>query len=279
MPLQRAAARGLTRSGSVRQCTERLTATDSAMSWSSQRRQRASARSQHVVGERADPADLLGQVDEVVRRDRAVARVGPADQRLDRDDVGGLGVDDRLEDDADLPVGHRLLELGAQLQAAQALLVEHRVVAGHAAGVGGGEQGDVGPLHERAGVGAVHRRGGDADGQRDLEVQPGDPGAGGGGLAQPAGGALGGGQRQPRQQDGELLALHAGEQRLRRRVLAQQAGGDQQQLVAGRVPEGVGDLGVVAERGQDQPGPRADRVGRRAAGRSRRPGAGGWAGR
>ena len=35
----------LTRSGSVRQCTERFTATDSAMSWSSQRRQRASARS------------------------------------------------------------------------------------------------------------------------------------------------------------------------------------------------------------------------------------------
>ena len=107
------------------------------------------------------------------------------------------------------PVGHGLLELGAQLQAAQALLVEDRVVAGDAAGVGGGEQGDVGALHERAGVRAVHRRGGDADGQRDLEVQPGDAGAGRGRLPQAAGGALGGGQGQAGQQDGELLALHA----------------------------------------------------------------------
>ena len=139
------------------------------------------------------------------------------------------------------------------------------MVAGDTAGAGGGEQGDVGALHERAGVGAVHRRGGDADGERDLQVQAGDPGPGRGGLAQPPGGALGGGEGEPGQQDGELLALHAGEQRLRRRVLAQQAGGDQQQLVAGGVPEGVGDLGVVAQRGEDQAGARADRVGRRAA--------------
>ena len=191
-----------------------------------------------VVGDRADAADLLGQVDEVVGRDRAVARVRPADQRLHRHDVGGLRVDDRLEDDADLPVGHRLLELGAQLEAAEALLVEHRVVAGDAAGVGGGEQGDVGALHERAGVRAVHRRGGDPDGQRHLEVQSRDAGAGGGGLPQAAGGALGGGQGQAGQEDGELLALHAGEQGLRGRVLAQQAGGDQQQLVAGGVARG-----------------------------------------
>ena len=79
-----------------------------------------------VVGDRADPADLLGQVDEVVGRDRAVARMRPAHQRLDGDDVGGLRVDDRLEDDADLAVGHRLLELGAELQPPQALLVEDR---------------------------------------------------------------------------------------------------------------------------------------------------------
>ena len=130
---------------------------------------------QDVVGDRTDPADLLGQVDEVVRRDGAVARVGPAHQRLDRDDVGGLGVDDRLEDDADLAVGHRLLELGAELQAAEALLVEHGVVTGHPAGVGGGEQRHVGPLHQRAGVGAVHRGGGEADRQGHLEIQPGDP--------------------------------------------------------------------------------------------------------
>jgi hypothetical protein len=43
-------------------------------------------------------------------------------------------------------------------------------------------------------------------------------------------------------------------------VLAQQAGGHQQQLVAGGVPERVGDLGVVAQRRQDEPGPRAHRV-------------------
>ena len=229
---------------------------------------------------RADPADLLGEVDEVVGRDRAVARVRPADQRLDRDDVGGLRVDDRLEDDADLPVGHRLLELGAQLQAAQALLVEHRVVAGDAAGVGGGEQGDVGPLHERAGVGAVHRRRGDADGERDLEVQARRRGRGSTAASRSRRAARSvGGQGQPGQQDGELLALHAGQQRLRRRVLAQQPGGDQQQLVAGGVAEGVGDLGVVAERREDQPGARGDRVGGQQLRRSRRPAAAGWAGR
>ena len=50
----------------------------------------------------------------------------------------------------------------------------------------------------------MHRGGGDADGQRHLEVQAGDPGPGGGGLTQPACGALGRRQRQARQQDGEL---------------------------------------------------------------------------
>ena len=84
--------------------------------------------------------------------------------------------------------------------------------------------------------------------------------AGGGGLAQPPGGPLGGRQGQAGQEDGELLALHPRQQRLRRGVLAQQPGGDQQQFVAGRVPERVGDLGVVAECGQDQPGAGADRV-------------------
>ena len=67
-------------------------------------------------------------------------------------------------------------------------------------------------------------------------------------------------QRQARQQDGELLALHARQQRLRGCVLAEQARGDQQQFVAGGVAEGVGDLGVVAEGGQDQAGPRTNRV-------------------
>ena len=71
---------------------------------------------------------------------------------------------------------------------------------------------------------------------------------------------------RPGQQDGELLALHAGEQRLRRGVLAQQPGGHQQQLVAGGVPQGVGDLGVVAQRREDEAGPRhRDRVGRRSS--------------
>jgi hypothetical protein len=149
---------------------------------------------EHVVGERADPADLLGEVDELVRRDRPVARVGPAHQGLHRDDVGGARVDDGLEDDADVAVGHRLLQLGAQLQATQALLVEHRVVAGHSALADSGQQGDVGPLHERAGVRAMGRGGRDADGQRHLEVQAGDPGARRGRLAQPARGSLGRGQ-------------------------------------------------------------------------------------
>ena len=135
------------------------------------------------------------------------------------------------------------------------------MVAGHPAGGDGGQQRDVGTLHERAGVRAVHRGRGDADGQRDLQVQAGHPGAGGGRLAQPTGGALGRGQGQPGQQDGELLALHAREQRLRRGVLAEQAGGDEQQLVAGGVSEGVGDLGVVVERGEDQAGAGGDRVG------------------
>jgi hypothetical protein len=43
-------------------------------------------------------------------------------------------------------------------------------------------------------------------------------------------------------------------------VLAQQSGGDQQQLVAGRVAERVGDLGVVVQGGEDEPRPPGDRV-------------------
>ena len=106
----------------------------------------------------------------------------------------------------------------------------------------------------------MHRRGGDADGQRDLEVQAGDPGPGGGGLTEPSGGALGGRQRQARQQDGELAALHPGDHGLRRRVLPQQAGGDQQQLVAGRVAEGVGDVRVAVQRREHEAGPRGGRL-------------------
>src|SRR5215212_4669150 len=68
----------------------------------------------------------------------------------------------------------------------------------------------------------------------------------------PTRGAFGRGQGQAGQEDGELLALHPGEQCLRRRVLAQKSCRDEQQLVARGVTQGVGDLGVVAEGGQDE---------------------------
>ena len=83
---------------------------------------------QHVVGEDPDETGHLGQRDEPVRRDLAVLRVQPADQRLDADQVAGAQVDLGLVADDDLAGGQRRPQLGDQPEPLQALLLHRRVV-------------------------------------------------------------------------------------------------------------------------------------------------------
>ena len=77
--------------------------------------------------ERDDQARLLGQGDEVGRRNDSALRMLPADEGLDRGEPAGLQIEDRLVVHGEALVGHRVPQLGHQLEPVGALVVEIRV--------------------------------------------------------------------------------------------------------------------------------------------------------
>ena len=66
----------------------------------------------HPFADRRHQAGFLGDRDEHVRRHDAALRVVPADQRLEADQLLGLGVDQRLEVQVELLRGDRRAEVG-----------------------------------------------------------------------------------------------------------------------------------------------------------------------
>src|SRR3954452_3764739 len=137
--------------------TDRLTAIDSGSSLAPQRlvaghealhqHRLAAALAQDPAADRHDEAHLLGERDELVRRDEAALRVAPAQQRLD---AGGAAVgepDDRLVVKLELIGGERALEVGAQLETREDALVHGRLEQAVAALAVA-----LGDVHRRVGV-------------------------------------------------------------------------------------------------------------------------------
>ena len=97
-------------------------------------RRLAAGGAQHPFADPPEHAGLLGDRDELGRRDLAELGIVPAQQRLEALDLAGLGVDHRLVGEAELARVHRAvqrqLDLAALLGAGvQRRLVEADVVA------------------------------------------------------------------------------------------------------------------------------------------------------
>ena len=69
---------------------------------------------QHPLADRHDQARELGDRDELPRRDQAQLRVAPADERLGAEDLGRPQVDEGLEVQLQLVVGHGLPQTALQ---------------------------------------------------------------------------------------------------------------------------------------------------------------------
>ena len=129
---------------------------------------------QDEVGDLRDQAHLLGDPDELLRRDEPLLRVVPAAEGLDVRDLPGLDVPDRLVHQAELRPGlERVREEAAEHEPAlHALVVLDRVHLHRAAALLGHVHGDVGPLQQQRRVVAVLGCHGDAgaggDGQREA---------------------------------------------------------------------------------------------------------------
>ncbi len=114
---------------------------------------------------------LFGQRNEDRRRDRAMLRMIPAQQRLEHLDLGGHGINHRLIDDIDLAGFGSFAQVGNQLRSVSGCGVE---AAGEeaetAAGFLGGIKRHVGGAGEFAGIKAIIRRNRNAD--RGPDIRP-----------------------------------------------------------------------------------------------------------
>ncbi len=128
------------------------------------RRRRCCARLlEHVAPERHDQPGVLGERDELERRDAAAARMVPAHQRLDGDRLAGREVHDRLVLDEQLALLQRALELVLEVVAADDRVAHLRGEDGEAAlaallGLVHGDVGVAQQLVDAACAGARRRR-------------------------------------------------------------------------------------------------------------------------
>ena len=115
--------------------------------------------------ERVDQPAVLGEGDEHVGVDDAVARVQPTAERLDGQDVAGARADLRLEREHELVVVDRAVQVAEQREALDRVAVDLRPIALYLAAVGlGAVQRDVRPLEQRLERVCVLR------GQRDADA-------------------------------------------------------------------------------------------------------------
>ena len=231
---------------------------------------------QHPRGQRVDQAALLGQRDELARRDDAPYGMHPAHQRLDVLDPLVLHVDQRLVVQRQLTERGGVAQLGQDRQPVPVRLVGRGVVERPAAaGPLGAVHRDVRALEQHARLVAVlaGERDADAGGERDRHLGQVE-------RLLEAGQQLAGDRArldrrvQVGQADGELVAAETGH-----RVRAAQGGAQPfrdltQQQVAGVVAERVVDVLEPVEVEQQQtrrcsrhagPRPAPARAGRRAA--------------
>ena len=210
---------------------------------------------QHPFADRHDQAGLLGQRDEVQRRQHAAVGMVPAHQRLDADDLAGIQRHDGLVVQQHL--------VAVQRPAQVILQVQHRHCALVHAGV---EQGDLclavalRAVHGKVGIaqdilglaiGRIphrHADGGGADDLLAVELEW---------LADRVQHVTGEGQRLVRardilQQNGEFVAAQPGERVAGADLLAQPQGKRNQQLVAAQMAHAlVHDLEAVEVDQQD----------------------------
>jgi hypothetical protein len=160
----------------------------------------AQCRLAHPERQQADEAGVLGERDELGRRDQPPLGMGPAQQRLGAVDAAGQ-VDLRLVVQDELVAVDGPAQVGEQREPRGAGLIARAVVHGHAeTGALGLVHGDVGVLDERVGVPAV------------VRIQR---------LAQLSGdGGRGGGVPEARKQDVELVATEPGDRVARAQALA-----------------------------------------------------------
>ena len=115
---------------------------------------------QHPFAERQDQPGLLGDGDELRRRDRPARRMGPAQQRLEPGRPVLLQVDDRLVGQRHRAGAQRLPQVGMQQQAPLALGGHRRGEEADAAALlrPGAEQRQVGMPQQRSGCGMGRSR-------------------------------------------------------------------------------------------------------------------------
>jgi hypothetical protein len=170
---------------------------------------------QHPQRQRLDQLGLLGQGNEVPGRDHAQAGVLPAHQCLDRDDLVGRELQDRLVVQDELAVVDRDLEVAHQLLAPTALLLRGQLAVGQDARTAalGLVHGRVGMLGQGERVRAVLGIQRDAEAARDTDRHAAQVERLGDGAAQ-ALGLFGDAVVvvRARGQDGELVPAQAGDQ-------------------------------------------------------------------
>ncbi len=205
--------------------------------WSGQRGRLAAGLAHHPLAERVDQAGLLGDRDEVGRRDHAAVGVVPAQQGLAARDPVGARAEQRLVVELELALGQGpaqvRLEGRAGLRASSMARSKKRKGA---AAVGlGAVEGHVGLLQQLVAVGAVVGRHGHADAAR--RSPPGGPAGrrSGQGLddAAPARPVGAGRSVRPHWTTRELVAAQAGD---RSRPRARRPGGARRRLFSRASP-------------------------------------------
>ena len=127
---------------------------------------------QHPLAELDDEAGVLGDRNELRRRDLADGRMGPARQRLDADHVVAAGIDDRLIGGLEAVVLDRVQQVAFQELAVGQVGVHRRVIdAGAVAAlVLGAVERHVGVAQDVGGIARAAVDHGDADRGADDDV-------------------------------------------------------------------------------------------------------------
>ena len=199
---------------------------------------------QDPLAQRDDQADLLGQRDEVGRRDHAPIRVAPTQQRLAARHPLVAQIVERLVEQLELAGLQRAAQVQLQGAARLQLLVHgafEEMIGAAPVGLGAVE-GHVGLFQQLVGVLAVGGRGGHADAGADHHLMALQVEGRGHGLDDASRQTRGPGHvLQAGLDHGELVAAQAGHGVAFAHAAAQPLGGHAQQGVAQRVAQGVVD--------------------------------------
>ena len=212
------------------------------------------------LGDAADRARHLGQLDELRRCEQPVTGVAPAHQGLDPHRRAGAELDAGLEVDLHLLTEAVAAQVGQQLESLdRSELLGGAVDHVTPAGLLGVVHRPVGAPHQSLGVVAVLGSQGDAHARADLQPVLADLDRFGGQLVEAPCNLLRAGHRRVgAQQDGELVAAQAGDRVAVAQSVRHPAGDLAQQRIAVLVAEGVVDVLELVEVDHQEPdrGPR-----------------------